>query len=1156
MTPEELKKTEEKIGRFWKEDKVFEKSLELRTKAKPFVFFEGPPTANGMPHIGHLINICFKDIYGRYKTMRGFYVSRRAGWDTHGLPVEIEVEKQLGFKSKKDIEDYGIAKFNRRCKESVWKYKAEWEKLEERIGYWIDQDNPYITYDSGYIETLWWIIKKIFDKKLLYKGHKVVPYCSRCESTLSSHEVAQGYADVTETSVFINFKIVNNREFEGSYLLAWTTTPWTLPGNVALAVGEKIKYAEVKLGGKKYILAEELKHILGEEVKVVRIINGRDLIGLEYEPLFKIPALKTKTSYRVYPANFVTTQEGTGIVHTAVMYGEEDYELGKVVGLPMHHTVDEHGQFTAEVPGFAGQYVKEADKEIVHYLKTNGSLFKEQPHTHTYPFCWRCNTPLLYYAKDSWFIQMSSLRKKLVENNNEINWVPQHIREGRFGEFLKEAKDWALSRERYWATPLPIWKCENCSEIMAVGSYEELEKNRFRNPNTYFFLRHGASTKTVSKNKILIASQLESDHYDLTPKGVEQITKVARELKKKNKINMILASPFIRTKRTAQIISEYLGIKVRIDRRLKEVDHGKECEGLFEPVCGHNTCKTRFDVKLGSGENQQDVKNRLTSLLKELEKKYEGKNILIVTHADLVWLATSMAANLSEKEAVAVRKTNLPKEGELKKVSFKNLPYNDEGNLDPHRPFVDEITLKCKKCGEKMKRTPELIDVWFDSGAMPLAQWHYPFQNKKLIDSGHQYPADFISEAIDQTRGWFYTLLAEATVLGRKPPYKNVITHGHILDASGKKMSKSKGNVIRPDDAINKVGADATRWFFYSNTTPGNPTPLAMKDLENKYFGFISTLLNTLRFFKLYSAPDKTTENPEPQILLDKWLDMRLDELIAGVTQSMDEYDPSSAARVIEDFVINDLSNWWVRRSRRRFQKPQSEAEAIYVSSFLRSILLTISKLLAPFTPFLSEHLYLELKKNKKGEEISVHLLSWPTSKKVLDDKQNLIVEMSKIRELANSGLAIRKAKQIKVRQPLASATLKFDGKFNLEIERLLAEELNVKKINYDPKQSEAIILEEKITDLLRQEGLAREITRQIQDMRKEAKYEVDDKIVAHWGSDSPDIQRAMERFEKEISSDALLARIFKGKPSKFTFDLEKDVAFSPNEKIWLAVKK
>ncbi len=1155
---EDFKKIEVKILNFWKESKIFQKSLEQRVKAKPFVFFEGPPTANNIPHVGHFLTRIYKDLYGRYKTMRGFYVLRRAGWDTHGLPVEIEVEKQLGLKNKKDIETYGIAKFNKKARENVLKYKSEWEKMSERMGFWIDMDNPYITFKLNYIESVWSIIRRLSEKKLLYLGHKVVPYCPRCGTSLSSHEVAQGYKDITETSVYVKFKIKKQGSiFDKSYLLAWTTTPWTLPGNVALAIGEKITYVEAEKNGERLILARDLAKVLGEGVKIIREFPGLELIGLTYEPLFDIHALKSKTSYRVYPANFVTTQDGTGIVHTAVMYGEDDYELGKKVDLPIHHTVDHEGRFTNDVAGFIGQYVKESERGIISYLKTKNLVLKEEPHLHSYPFCWRCDTQLIYYAKNSWFIRMSSLRKQLIKNNSQINWIPSHLKEGRFGEFIKEAKDWALSRERYWGTPLPIWKCTDCENDLVVGSLADLEKNRYRPRNTYYIIRHGQSTKNTTPEGAVIASRLESDKYDLTQKGIEDIKKIGRKLKKDGGVDLILTSPFLRTRRTSQIISDYVGIKPKIDKRLKEIDHGALCEGLVEPVCLPPEMPIGFDTKRGEGESWRDVKMRIASLIKDLEQKYEGKKILLVSHGDPIFMFQSLTTNLSEPEIITRHEKYFPKEGELKKVFLKNFPRNDDGNIDLHRPYIDDILLICPKCKNKMRRIPELADVWFDSGSMPYAQWHYPFENKNLIDRGTQFPADFIVEAIDQTRGWFYTLLAISTALGKGAPYKNVAVLGHVLDENGQKMSKSKGNVTSPDEIMDKVGVDAARWYFYTFSNLGDSKICSFKDLETKLHGFIGTIQNTLRFLELYTPEIIATGTPKPQTVLDQWLYEKFNNLIGEVTEKLDKYDPTMAGRKIEEFVVNDLSNWWVRRSRRHFQKPANKDELIYVASVLRYILLDLAKILAPFTPFLAEHIHMELHKKVKPGMASIHLHEWPSiNVKLKNQNVKLEEEMHETRNLAALGLAQRKNKQLKVRQPLTSVTLKRKEKFNEELEELIKDELNVKQISYNSEQAEEVILDEHLTEELIREGYAREVVRQIQDMRKEVKYKLDEKVFGAWQSDSPDIVVVMEKFGKEIAEDTLLEKFDRGHQDKATYDIEKEFILANKVKIWLGIKR
>ena len=720
--------------------------------------------------------------------MRGFRVERQAGWDTHGLPVELEVEKQLKLSSKKEIEEYGIEKFNAKCKESVWKYKEDWEKMTERIGFWIDLKNPYITYENNYIESLWWIIKEAYDKKLMYQGHKVIPQCPSCGTGLSSHEVAQGYKTVTEDSVTVKFQITNSKsqinskfQFPNSktYILAWTTTPWTLPGNVALAVGEKIKYTAIKVGDEILILAKDLvEKVLGEEttrsLAIARddiTLKGKDLVGLEYEPLF--PGVVTdkienyQNAFKIYPADFVSTEDGTGVVHTAVMYGQDDYELGEKIGLPKVHSVNLDGTFNELVPKWQGKFVKDVEPSIIKDLEKRGLLFKTKKHAHDYPFCWRCDSPLIYYAKDSWFFKMSALREKLIKNNEEINWVPEHIKEGRFGEWLHEIKDWAISRERYWGTPIPVWRCQK-----------------------------------------------------------------------------------------------------------SETGNQKSGTG-----CGHMKVMGSFE--------------------------------------------------------------------ELEKISGKKIK-------DPHRPFIDEIIFKCEKCGGEMRRVPEVMDCWFDSGAMPFAQVHYPFENKKEIDKNEKYPAEFISEAIDQTRGWFYTLLAVATMLGKKSPYQNVICLGHILDKNGQKMSKHVGNVVDPWTMIDKYGADAVRWYLYTVNQPGEPKRFDEQALKESSRVFI-TLMNVLSFYQMYIGYANNGAHwgeynaNDFDNVLDKWIAAKLNLLIKEVTNDLEKYDIFASARRIEDF-INELSVWYVRRSRDRF-KGEDEADKNQAIFTLGKVLFELSKLLAPFVP-------------------------------------------------------------------------------------------------------------------------------------------------------------------------------------------------------------
>ena len=1041
----DFNKTEREILKFWRDNNVFEKSLDARSKSKRFVFFEGPPTANGRPGIHHFLGRAFKDLFCRYKTMRGFFVLRKAGWDTHGLPVEIEVEKELGFKNKKDIENYGIEKFNKKAKESVWKYKTEWEEMTRRMGFWVDMKDPYITYENNYIESLWYIIQQIWKKKLLYLAHKVVPFCARCGTSLSSHEVAQGYKKVKDRSVYVKFKLKKGQKtgdwkvLDKAYVLAWTTTPWTLPGNVALAVGKEIDYIVVKKYSEFLILAKDLANkILGNDLEVVAHLKGDDLMGLEYEPLFDITRTNADLKrtyadkiYRIYEADFVSTEEGTGVVHTAVMYGEDDYELGTNLGLPKFHTVDESGKFINVGKDFDGLIVKHKDKpteekttqKILDHLNDKKFLFKEEEYEHDYPFCWRCDSPLLYYAKSSWFIKMSAVREQLLKNNEKINWFPEHIKDGRFGQWIKEGKDWAFSRERYWGTPLPVWECvKDHKHHKVIGSVAELEKlaTAKTKKNTYFILRHGYTTRGERK-EMIISSDIKHDKYHLTDEGKKQVQKVAEVIKNNHEIDLIYSSPFLRTKETAETVAKLLHLKVNTDDRLREIEHG-ECDGHPHSDCpSKDTRKTLDDKPHELGETWNDVRKRMYDFMKEMEEKNSGKKILIVSHGDPLWLLKRVSQAKTGQEILEDGR-DYPKIGGFEKLEWKFLPRNEYGELDLHRPFIDAVNLKCGECGASMKKVPDLIDVWFDSGAMPYAQWHYPFENEKVFKE--QFLADFIAEAIDQTRGWFYTLLAISTLLGKGNPYKNVICYGHVLDEKGKKMSKSKGNIVSPFEVMEKVGADTARWYFYTLNQPGEYKLFSMKDVESKLKGFVFTLQNCVRFYELYREKQATllrrgfggqaSDKRQVSNLLDKWIISRFNGLISEVTDSLDNYDPTTAARTIEKFVVEDFSNWWLRRSRKR-------KEAL---GLLRFLLLELSKVLAPFTPFIVEDIHARMHRGTKAGTDSVHLHDWPKADKKLINKE-LEKEMEEVRNIVAIGLAVRKEKQIKVRQPLAKLVLR-----------------------------------------------------------------------------------------------------------------------------------
>lgn len=843
---------EKEVLKFWKENDIFNKSIEERKEGKTFTFFDGPPTANGKPHIGHVLTRAIKDLIPRYKTMKNYSVLRKAGWDTHGLPVELEVEKMLGINGKPEIEKFGIDKFNEECKKSVWKYKTEWEQMSDKIGYWADMKNPYITYNDNYIESVWWAIKTIWEKGLLYKGHKIVPYCPRCGTSLSSHEVSQGYKEVKEKSVYVKFPVKGR---DNVYLLAWTTTPWTLPSNAALTVNPNINYIEAEVDGEILILSEELAPKVIEEYKTVKTMKGSELFGLEYNRIFDFADTNKKAWY-VVTDDFVTTTDGTGIVHTAPAFGEDDAKVGRKYDLPFIQAVDSKGCFPEYVKPWAKMFVKDADPLIIKHLKQRGLVYSVKEHSHTYPFCWRCDTPLLYYALDTWFIEVTKVKEQLIKNNNSINWIPENIKNGRMGNFLNNVVDWGLSRSRYWGTPLPVWECE-CGHFHVVGSKEEL-----------------------------------------------------RELGK---------------------------------------DVGK--------------------------------------------------------------------------------------------------------NIELHRPYVDKISIECPKCHKPMKRVTDVIDCWFDSGSMPFAQWHYPFENKDIFQKN--FPADFISEAIDQTRGWFYTLLVISTLLFDKAPFKNCIVLGHVNDKNGIKMSKHKGNVISPDVVLNKQGADAVRWYFYINSAPWLPNRFYEEAVNETQRKFMGTLWNVYSFYVLYANIDKF--NPLDYdikklklSLMDKWILSRLNTLIVEVDDNLNNYKIVESARGIQNFV-DELSNWYVRRGRERYWKNSVTDDKVSAYVTLYTVLTTLSKLIAPFVPFISEQIYQNLVLSlDKSAPRSVHLCDYPVCDKSFIDNE-IEKDMESVLDIVSLGRACRNSASIKNRQPLSKMYVYSEQKNNLPQEyiELIKDELNIKAVEY-----------------------------------------------------------------------------------------------------------
>ena len=1005
---------EKEIANLWNARNVIKKNFDMNQDGEYFTFYDGPPTANGKPHIGHILTRVMKDIIPRYKVMKGYKVIRKAGWDTHGLPVELEIEKKLGISGKEQIEEYGVEKFVKECKESVFTYVSMWEKMTEQIGYWVDMENPYVTYHNPYIESVWWALKQMWDKGLLYEGHKVMPYCPRCGTALSSHEVAQGYKDVKDLTAIAKFKVADE---DNKYILAWTTTPWTLPSNLALCINKAYTYIEAKVNDEILILAKDLApKVLGEDFEIVIEFQGTELLGTKYEQLMPFGKVEGK-AFEVIHGDYVTLSDGTGVVHIAPAYGEDDSLVAKANGITFINLVDKEGKFVEEVTPWAGKFVKKCDESICKWLEENNKLFKAEKHLHSYPHCWRCDTPLLYYPKESWFVAMTTLRDKLIENNNKINWYPDNIRTGRFGKFLENVIDWGISRDRYWGTPLPIWECE-CGHKECIGSIEEL------------------------KNK---------------------------------------------------------GI-------------------------------------------------------------------------------------------------NVPEDIEL------------------HKPYIDAVHLNCPECGKEMERVKEVIDCWFDSGSMPFAQLHYPFENKELFEQN--YPAQFISEAVDQTRGWFYTLLAISTAVFDRNPFENCIVLGHVLDKKGLKMSKSKGNVVDPFEVLGSEGADATRWHFYTASAPWLPTRFSTDDVSEAGRKFLSTLWNVYSFYVLYADLDKFNPTEYADFVsdnvMDKWIMSKLNTLVKDVDAKLNSYDITNAALAIEDFT-DELSNWYVRRNRARYWSETLTDDKIGAYVTLYRVLTTLVKVAAPFVPFITEEIYQNLVVNLDPQaEESVHLCLWPEVDEKAIDK-NLEAEMDLAYKIVKLGRSARNGANIKNRQPLSKMLVSTDS-LPAYYGDIITDELNIKvvefgadlsthvnfeikpnlpvlgraygkmipqirkeigarnqmelaqtiqnggvvTINIDGTEIElnkenllvtmqglegyafagegsiGVVLDTHISEELREEGHVREMISKIQNMRKESGFQVADKIKLYV-ADNEMLMNVIKKFADVIKRDTLTEEIVFGAEREYT---------------------
>ncbi len=1096
---------EERVLQFWEEREIFKKTLEKPSPEGNFVFYDGPPFATGLPHYGHILAGTIKDVIPRYQTMRGKYVRRVWGWDCHGLPIENLVEKELGLENKKDIEDYGVEEFNKAARESVLLYDKEWKRVVPRMGRWIDMEDAYKTMDSSFTESVFFSLKGLHEKGLLYKGFKSMHICPRCETTLSNFEVNQGYKDIKDNTVTVNFKIKDPdltkwgmKKGKDVYILSWTTTPWTLPGNSALAVGADIKYALVEKEEAYYILAEDrVINVMGEGYEPKVVIKGKDLVSLSYEPLFDffvnadLHGDKEK-GWKIYSADFVTTEEGTGVVHIAPAFGSDDYELSEKHNIPFIQHVNMRGEFTDELGSLAGRFVKpkgdfsETDIEIIKILAHEGKLFAKEKLTHSYPHCWRCDTPLLNYATDSWFIKVSNLRKKLVEENKKVLWVPKHMGTNRFGEWLAEAKDWSISRSRFWGTPMPIWECRDCGEYLVVGSFDEIAKE---SNNSYFAIRHGEAESNV---KNILSSDPENPHH-LTEKGKRQVKKAAEKLSA-DPPDLIVTSDIIRAKETAEIVAESCGVPpehVVEDVRLRELNFGEidthpvdDYRNLFD----HWT--DAFDESIPGGESFIDVKKRMGALLEELEIKHSGKRILLVSHNAPLWLLSCVAVFADRKQSIEMRggkKEDFMSNAEVREIAYKKLPHNENYEKDMHRPYIDKVELACS-CGGVMERVPDVFDTWYDSGSVPFAQIHYPFEKKKEFekDDSPYFPADFIAEGQDQTRGWFYTLLVLSTALFGRAPFKTVVVNGTVLAEDGKKMSKRLKNYPDPMDIVDRYGADALRYSMLSSpVVRAEDLAFTESRVDEVSKKLINRLMNVVSFYQMYAPKEEGLKNKKENTgkkpkEIDRWIESRLREVVKQVTDGLDAYEINQAARPLMDFV-DDLSTWYVRRSRDRFKSEDEDSKRCL--SVTRSILKTYSKLLAPFMPFTAERVYEAVR--LKDDPESVHLDSWPKKE---DHDQEVLDSFNKVRKIVSIGLEKRAEAGIRVRQPLSKLVLKKTPEYMIENHELMehvTSEVNVKEVVFKSDIEVDVSLDLTLTPELIREGEIRDLVRTLQSCRK-----------------------------------------------------------------------
>jgi isoleucyl-tRNA synthetase len=1174
----ESAKREQRVLKFWQDNKIFEKSLKKDSPNGEFCFYDGPPFATGTPHYGHILAGTIKDVVPRYKTMRGFHIDRKWGWDCHGLPIENLIQKENNLNTKKDIEDFGIKKFNQAAKASVFRYDEEWKKVVPKTGRWVDMENNYTTMDNNFMESVWWGFGELYKKGLVYENFRSMHISPKLETPLSNFEVNQEYKDITDISAFVRFEL---KDESGTSLIAWTTTPWTLFGNVALAVGPEIEYVKVKVdnaeqGTETIIIAKQLveKVLKDKQYEIIgESFTGSELVGKSYVPVFdhyakqdgsnNAPALENhENGWKIYAADFVTTEDGTGIVHIAPAFGEDDLNLGQAEKLPFVQHVNIDGSIKSEITELAGRQAKpgatetepnkhqETDIEVIKMLAHSGKLFAKEKYTHSYPHCWRTHVPLLNYALSSWFIRVTKYRDKMARLNKKVNWVPEHVGSKRFGNWLENVRDWGVSRSRFWGTPIPIWKSVDQdgnfetgpdAEIEVLGSVEDI-KNRTKSNNKYFLMRHGESDHNVEH--FLSSDNTVPSH--LTERGKNQIIENAEKLRGQ-KIDYVFVSPLMRTMESAKLLVDHAGInpdKIIVDDRLREVEggvmngeKGEKYQELFKNIID------KFTIAPEGGETLSDIRRRVGDFIYDMENKYKGKNILIVTHEYPVWMFMSVANGLNDKQAADLKNQNVDfvSTGHFAEYNFNPLPHDDDYILDLHRPYIDEVTFT--KNGKEMRRIPDIFDGWVDSGSMSFAVPHYPFEDKAELKSGlfkktRAFPADFIAEGLDQTRGWFYTLLALNSELFGKSPYKNVIVNGLVLAEDGQKMSKSLKNYPDPELIIDKYGADSMRHYLIASPlVVGEPLNFLEKGVDEVMKKIIGRLLNVVSFYELYKNPEFKFARPKTDNVLDKWILARFDQVLKETTIGLENYELDKASRPFFNFV-DDLSTWYLRRSRDRIKGDDltDKEQALETTGY---VLYEFAKVLAPFMPFVAENIYQTLTNNNfENADKSVHLENWSISgsaDKIKPDEK-VINQMIAIRKVVNDSLEARDKVGIRVRQPLAkleiSEKLEVSKDLNDQYKNIIADEVNVKNVEVSNIE-EGVKLDTNITPELAEEGTARELIRFIQTMRKNAKLNQEDEIhiqISVKNSDSEnsknDGQKIIEKFADEIKKVAKITDI------------------------------